>query len=45
MREADESPVLEAVASKRLVKTLGAGEDLVFTVVISKCEDQRWPCN
>jgi hypothetical protein len=35
-REAEESPVLEVVARKRLVKTLQAGEDLVFAAAI--CE-------
>jgi hypothetical protein len=34
--EAEESPMLEAVARKRLVKTLQAGEDLVFVAVICK---------
>jgi hypothetical protein len=34
--EAEESPLLEAVTNKRLVKKLRDGEDLVFAVVI--CE-------
>jgi hypothetical protein len=34
--EAEESPMLEAVARKRRVKTLQAGEDLVFAAVICK---------
>jgi hypothetical protein len=34
--EAEESSLLEAVARKRLVKTLQAGEDLVFAAVICK---------
>jgi hypothetical protein len=37
--EAEESPLLEAVTRKRLVKTLQAGEDLVFAVVV--CEVWR----
>jgi hypothetical protein len=32
--EAEESPMLEAVAKKRLVKTFQAGEDLMFEAVI-----------
>jgi hypothetical protein len=35
MREAEESPQLEAVARKRLVKTQQAGVGLAATVVIS----------
>jgi hypothetical protein len=35
-REAEESPLLEAVARQRLKKTLQAGEDLVFEAVICK---------
>jgi hypothetical protein len=34
--EAEESPLLQAVSRKRLVKTLQAGEDLVFVAVICK---------
>jgi hypothetical protein len=34
--EAEESPLLEAVTRKRLVKTLQSGEDLVFAAVICK---------
>jgi hypothetical protein len=34
--EAKDSPLLEAVARKRLVKTLQAEEDLVFAAVICK---------
>jgi hypothetical protein len=34
--EAEESPLLEAVTRKRLVKTQQAGEDLVFATVICK---------
>jgi hypothetical protein len=37
--EAKESPLLEAVTRKRLVKTLQAGEDLVLAAVI--CEVWR----
>jgi hypothetical protein len=32
--EAEESPLLEAVTRKRLLKTLQAGKDLVFAAVI-----------
>jgi hypothetical protein len=35
-REAEESLLLEAVARERLVKTMQAGEDLVFAAVICK---------
>jgi hypothetical protein len=34
--EAEECPLLEAVAGKQLVKTLQAGKDLVCALVISK---------
>jgi hypothetical protein len=34
--EAEESPLLEAVARERLVKTLQAGEDLVSAALICK---------
>jgi hypothetical protein len=34
--EAEKSPLSETVTRKRLVKTLQAGEGLVFTAVISK---------
>jgi hypothetical protein len=34
--EAEESPLLEVVAKKRLVKTLRTRKDLVFAVVICK---------
>jgi hypothetical protein len=34
--EAEESPLLEAVTRKRLVKTLQAGKDLACGLVISK---------
>jgi hypothetical protein len=33
-REAEESPLLEAVAREQLLKTLRTGEDLVFAAVI-----------
>jgi hypothetical protein len=36
MREAEESPLLEAVARERIVKTLQAGENLMFAAVICK---------
>jgi hypothetical protein len=36
-REAEESPLLEAVARERLIKTQRAGKDLACAVVI--CED------
>jgi hypothetical protein len=39
VREAEESPLLEAVASERLVKTEQAGKSLAFAVVI--CEMWR----
>jgi hypothetical protein len=35
-REAEESPLLEAVARERLLKTLQAGEHLVSAAVICK---------
>jgi hypothetical protein len=35
-REAEKSSLLKAVAWERLVKTLQAGEDLVFAAVIYK---------
>jgi hypothetical protein len=34
--EAEESPLLEAVTGKRLVKTLQTGEEVVFAAVICK---------
>jgi hypothetical protein len=35
-REAEESPLLEAVTSKRLARILQAGEDLMFAALICK---------
>jgi hypothetical protein len=35
-RETEESPLLEAVAREPLLKTMRAGEDLVFAAVTSK---------
>jgi hypothetical protein len=37
--EAEKSPLLEAIAREKLMKTLQAGEDLVFAAVI--CEVWR----
>jgi hypothetical protein len=37
--EAEESPILEAVTRKRLVKTLQAAEDLVFAALICNVWD------
>jgi hypothetical protein len=34
--EAEESPLLRSVTTKRLLKALQAGEDLMFTAVIYK---------
>jgi hypothetical protein len=36
MTEVEESQLLEAVARKRLLKTMQTGEDLVFAAVICK---------
>jgi hypothetical protein len=36
VREAEESPLLEAVARERLLKALQAGEDVVFAAVTCK---------
>jgi hypothetical protein len=39
MHEAEESPLLEAIARERLVKTQQAGNDLAGAVVIVNCGD------
>jgi hypothetical protein len=43
--EAEESPLLEAIAREQLVKTQQAGKGLVGAMGFVNCRDYGWRCN